>query len=142
MKEEITVHEFIERQNHLWEDLDMVKEECLGEETLEEWLLNELLTVAKIDKETYTSNEPRYGERVLVACPWITRDDTVYKGTIVALPRDGHDLMGDNNYLIYMENVDGHSGNGRLNENIVLEEHQRGHCLWIASIYIARFMER
>jgi len=36
MKEEITVHEFIERQIHLWEDLDTVKEECLGDETLEE----------------------------------------------------------------------------------------------------------
>ena len=43
------LHNFIERQANLWEDLETIEQECLsGNETLVEWLQAELLEVVRL----------------------------------------------------------------------------------------------
>jgi hypothetical protein len=46
------LHEFIERQEDLWNDLQTIETECLiGNETLVEWLQYELLEVVRLFKK-------------------------------------------------------------------------------------------
>lgn len=47
-----SVESFIERQQHLWKDLETVENECLdGNDTLVEWLQNELMALAYLLKK-------------------------------------------------------------------------------------------
>jgi hypothetical protein len=49
---------FIERQAVLWEDLETVEQECLsGNETLVDWLQEELLQIVKLYKKGYINND-------------------------------------------------------------------------------------
>jgi hypothetical protein len=46
------LHDFIERQQKLWDDLETIETECLsGNETLVEWLQYELLEVVRLFKK-------------------------------------------------------------------------------------------
>lgn len=51
-EEVISLINFINKQKHLWEDLQFVEEELLdGNETLVDWLQGELLTIVKLAKK-------------------------------------------------------------------------------------------
>ena len=44
--------DFIERQQKLWADLETIEQECLsGNETLVDWLQEELMTIVRLYKK-------------------------------------------------------------------------------------------
>ena len=46
------LHDFIERQEHLWNDLETIETECLsGNETLVDWLQAELFEIVRLYKK-------------------------------------------------------------------------------------------